>query len=397
MLARTVRRLPAPVNRGLTAYSNTMRETFLDIDFEGFFLARLATDPDPSYEERGLSGFTYAVAGESLLDSSIFFQREDVLEAYGWKEPDYQPVGGDGGEAYRQRFAVKNIREASPDYAHYRDSGIGVRVTGARLAGHPHEALTQSLLGMDARVRITKEGVRMPAEGPHFAGPIFEGRNQIDSDGDPDRFTVNPFVVQVLAYSPKAGSDTAFERHVLFGRYDPLDARPGADPQPPLYRLTEFDAYYDRLPKQRFGNSGALLSKLGIADPTAHFTSRKEWLGGRIAVAEALGRPGLAEAYRSRAYAVGFFSEATGPTVIADRLASRIPLRQLYRHPVRGTAMTVPAPVFDADRVLSANIFDKIAVNTEKPWEILYYLGAYDGDLMAGYAEGTLSVPVTIG
>ena len=373
-----------------------MQETFLDIDFEGFFLARLATDPDPSYEERGISGFTYAVAGESLLDPSIFFQREDVLEVYGPKESDYTPVAGEHDPGYAARFGVKNIREASPDYARYRAEGIGVRVVGARLGGRPQEALTRRLLEMDARVRITKEGVRMPAEGPHFAGPIFEGRNQIDSDGDPDRFTVNPFVVQVLTYAPKAGSETAFDRHVLLGRYDPLDARPGADPQPPLYRLTEFDAYYDRLPKQRFGNSGALLAKLGIADPTAHFTSRKEWLGGRIAVAEALGRPGLAEAYRSRAYAVGFFSEATGPTVLADRLASRIPLRQLYQHPVRGGRETSPPPIIDAESTLFGNISPNFTIDVTKPWNVLYYLGAYDGDLMAGYAEGTLSVPVTI-
>ncbi len=36
----------------------------LVVNFAGWFQCRLATDPDPTDEPRGVSGFTFALAGE---------------------------------------------------------------------------------------------------------------------------------------------------------------------------------------------------------------------------------------------------------------------------------------------------------------------------------------------
>ena len=46
----------------------------LALDFEGWFQCRLATDPDPSDELRGVSGWTFAMAGEEDLDRIIRLQ-----------------------------------------------------------------------------------------------------------------------------------------------------------------------------------------------------------------------------------------------------------------------------------------------------------------------------------
>jgi hypothetical protein len=46
----------------------------LTLSFEGWFQCRLATDPDPSDEPRGVSGWTFAVAGEEDLDRIIRLQ-----------------------------------------------------------------------------------------------------------------------------------------------------------------------------------------------------------------------------------------------------------------------------------------------------------------------------------
>lgn len=46
----------------------------LSLEFEGYFQCRLATDPDPSDERRGVSGWTFAVAPEPGLDRVIRFQ-----------------------------------------------------------------------------------------------------------------------------------------------------------------------------------------------------------------------------------------------------------------------------------------------------------------------------------
>jgi hypothetical protein len=46
----------------------------LRLQFEGFFQCRLATDPDPADESRGVSGWTFAVAPEPDLDRVIRLQ-----------------------------------------------------------------------------------------------------------------------------------------------------------------------------------------------------------------------------------------------------------------------------------------------------------------------------------
>lgn len=55
----------------------------LTLEFAGWFCCRLATDPDPSDEPRGVSGWTYAVAGEPDLDRIIRFQDAPVVRSHG--------------------------------------------------------------------------------------------------------------------------------------------------------------------------------------------------------------------------------------------------------------------------------------------------------------------------
>ena len=46
----------------------------LILGFEGWIVVRLATDPDPSDEPRGVSGYTFAFAGEPDLDRVLYLQ-----------------------------------------------------------------------------------------------------------------------------------------------------------------------------------------------------------------------------------------------------------------------------------------------------------------------------------
>jgi hypothetical protein len=52
----------------------------LVLAFEGWAQCRLATDPDPSDEPRGVSGWTHAVAGEPDLDRIVRFQPEGAVQ-----------------------------------------------------------------------------------------------------------------------------------------------------------------------------------------------------------------------------------------------------------------------------------------------------------------------------
>jgi hypothetical protein len=52
----------------------------LILEFSGWCLIRLPTDPDPPDEPRGISGYTFAFAGEPDLDRSIHLQKPDDFE-----------------------------------------------------------------------------------------------------------------------------------------------------------------------------------------------------------------------------------------------------------------------------------------------------------------------------
>jgi len=258
-------------------------------------------------------------------------------------------------------------------------NGIGIKVDSVLLDGEPYDELNEKLSG--GLVRFAKR-----EEQPNYKwkGPIFEGRNQITSDGDPDRFTLNPFVFKI--------SDA--EDNLLLSRWDPLDFN---NPDKELWQINPNDTDFDdilerRLPVQRFAMSDELLDQVGIDpdDLSDHFVNRANWLKSKIAEAEANGQEALAEAYRSRYFAVEFFTQSTGPTVLENRLLSRVPLRQLYRHTLRGDNNMQPIPFIDN------SAFGPLEVDMNKPWDLLYYFGAYDGDLMAGYCTGTLSLPVVL-
>ncbi len=68
----------------LIGYALTHR---IVIYFEGIFQDRLATDPDPSDEKRGLNGWTFAHSGEPNLDRIIRFSNPIV------ERPCADPVG----------------------------------------------------------------------------------------------------------------------------------------------------------------------------------------------------------------------------------------------------------------------------------------------------------------
>src|SRR5512133_460655 len=53
----------------------------LSLHFAGWFQCRLATDPDPADEPRGVSGFTFAYPGEPDLDRVIRFARPEAQRA----------------------------------------------------------------------------------------------------------------------------------------------------------------------------------------------------------------------------------------------------------------------------------------------------------------------------
>jgi len=59
----------------------------LEIAYQGYFMCRLATDPDPTNEERGMSGYTMALASEDRLDQVIRLQVTPEFLARNGRKP----------------------------------------------------------------------------------------------------------------------------------------------------------------------------------------------------------------------------------------------------------------------------------------------------------------------
>lgn len=88
----------------------------LILEFEGYFQDRMTTDPDPTDEKRGVSGYTFAFAGEPDLDNIVHFQPDEP----GVWEREFGPAGG-------PKVGV-TVRRAT------RDGNDAPELLGARIA-----------------------------------------------------------------------------------------------------------------------------------------------------------------------------------------------------------------------------------------------------------------------
>jgi hypothetical protein len=159
----------------------------LAIHFEGWFQCRLATDPDPSDEARGISGWTFSVAGEPDLDRVI--RLHDPLSP----RSHCPPVG----------LTVR-----------------AVTLAGAAARDHP-------LLG--ARVGLLDE-------------PQFEGRNGIAAESGQE--PIVPFHLQISGRDFTLRRDDPDDDAADFRRRQPV---PGQDIEPAkiadVTGIRDFDGY----------------------------------------------------------------------------------------------------------------------------------------------------------
>lgn len=138
----------------------------LQLTFAGWFQCRLATDPDPYDETRGVSGYVKAYAGEPDLDRIL-----------SWQKPAFErPHGPAIGVA---------VRDVSVD---------GRLVEGHRFAG--------------ARVELLER-------------PVFEGRNGVVAEDGLE--PIYPFVLQVRTEAGRlrravAPADPSFPFEELFAK-----------------------------------------------------------------------------------------------------------------------------------------------------------------------------------
>jgi hypothetical protein len=210
----------------------------LQVQYEGYFMCRLATDPDPTNEQLGVSGYTMALVPEDPLDQVIRLQADE-------------------------KFASKNLREP----AEQMGIRIGVDVNNVLYDGKPYEPGLKALRG----ARVSLEG-----QDPPFDGPIFDSRNNIVGSDDQMSFVVNPFEMVIRG------------RGVTIRAVDHLNP---ADPSQKIWEIEDPSTYARRLPSAFSPSSNQVMSILRVFDQATYFNDRLRYLRQRMAHLEAQRRP----------------------------------------------------------------------------------------------------------
>ena len=249
----------------------------LDLSFEGYFMCRLTTDPDPTDERRGVSGYTLAMASEDDLDNWIQLNPS-------------------------QPYIDRNLREPGKSMAANGDINLGVKVTSAQVNKKDYEPATGLIGGQ----------VNLVGRDEQFPGPTFEGRNDIVGSDDNVEFPIDPFVIEIK--NPPSSP-------IYIKRDYPLPNNA------PLWELPP-SAYQDRVGRTPKDPEPILevMEAIGVYDFFEYFHARSLWLKDQIANTA---DPAQIQMYKTRLYAIEFFG---------DRIRSRLGMQRLWNFQIKGSS-----------------------------------------------------------
>jgi hypothetical protein len=143
---------------------------WLYLSFEGYFQMRMATDPDPADELRGVSGYTFALAGEPDFDNLVHLQPDEpgvVERRFGVGANDQGPRVG---VTVRQAkwFNRETLRyEEAPEYV-----GARVSFVEAQLVERNGIVIRNDLFAIDPlRVQLRKKNGALVLDREDYLDP----------------------------------------------------------------------------------------------------------------------------------------------------------------------------------------------------------------------------------
>lgn len=301
----------------------------LVVQFGGWFQCRIPTDPDPTWEPRGVSGYTRAIGRETDFDRVICLQKSDIPHC-------------------DRNYRRAELRTPANE--------VGVTVKAARVEGVP--GTVDVLIGAEVRL---------------LRNPEYILWNQIVADGV-ERLVplVVPFEIEIR--KQVEGGD------IVLRRYDPLVPGEIGDK---FWEIGEPRVYVQRLPTDYVHLSSEVMEATGISDFEGYFQMRKEWLELEITRTS---DPVEQEALAVRLQAIDLFSQSpssAGPGLIVNRLG----LQCVWEHPVRGEARVEGCDLLGGE-VLAGGPDDPGLF-----WHTRFWHGGWDGDLLRGYMQGELRMP----
>ncbi len=305
----------------------------LRLEFEGYFQMRMATDPDPTDEKRGVSGYTFALAGEPDFDAKIHFQ------------PDEEGV-------YERDFGPSN--KAAPR--------VGVAVRRATLDGQPRPDLVGARVALlDAQI-IEHNGILT--------------RN--------DLFIIDPLRVRVTA------AHAADNESVLLERDDWLNP---ANPQMPQWEATS-PMLLRRQPKRFVTNSPEVAAATGLPDPSnkSLIANRKERRASLEALLKEITRR-KEKTGKDRSDEAALETRIEQLKIVekwwdlSEGTFNYVTIYSLFYT----LALQLEGWEIDVNGHVHANA---LGGDETRPWPLRFWMGGWDGDALCAYVRGSWEIPL---
>jgi hypothetical protein len=179
----------------------------LRLEFEGYFQMRMATDPDPTDEKRGVSGYTFALAGEPDFDAKIHFQPDEP----GVYQREYGPTSEGPVIGVTVRRATRH-GQAVPEL-----TGARVALVDAQILEHNGVLVRNDLFIIEPlRVRVTKDE-KVIADRVDWLNPAdpkmaqWEATSAMLLRRQPKRFVTNSPEVAAATGLPDPSNKTLME------------------------------------------------------------------------------------------------------------------------------------------------------------------------------------------
>ena len=305
----------------------------LTLNFEGWFQMRMATDPDPTDEKRGVSGYTFALAGEPDLDAKLHLQPDEP----GVWQRKFGPGDDDG-----PNLPVGAQSKYGPR--------VGVTVTSASIGSdNAPEHIGARVALLDAAI-LEHNGVLV--------------RN--------DYFFIDPLRVRVF----KADGTTLIERR---------DWVNPSDPSMPLWEATSAQLIR-RQPTIMQSNSPMVALATGLKDASnaTCIENRKERQQNLVALfkktKDATERAALTTRIEQLNIVEQWWNLAVG--TFNDRPIDR-----------RAHQLTL---LFDGWNIgVCGDVYANApGGDPSQEWPLAFWMGGWDGDALCGYIRGTWQIPL---
>jgi hypothetical protein len=281
------------------------------IEFHGWAMVRLPTDPDPMDEPRGVSGYTFAFGNEPDLDRVVRLQ----------PDPHFPP------------------RSHAPP--------IGVSVYDAFISDGPVRTSVPSLMGAPLAL---------------LGNPMFENRNWTLTL--PGFEPIHPFTLQI------SGQDVAIRRDA------PFDVD---HPDAPIYELPK-DSLIAHGGRGIEWEPETVGRATGIWDGLAIVTERYNALKGELEeLCKHGGDPAREAILRGRIDQL-----KQGVDNPNDRRVTMRFMVERFGFPMLGQA----AVSGDQQSAFGGKL------DTKSPWQISFWFGGWDPDVLCCFMEGSLVVPL---